>query len=58
MIIDNISMSRSWTGSPVTLYLDTDSSPPYCTHLYLLELQLARPSEAETWVQVQTSPWL
>ena len=55
MIIDNISMSRSWTGSPVTLYLDTDSSPPYCTHLYLLELQLARPSEAETWVQVQTS---
>ena len=51
-------MTRSWTGSPVTMYLDTDSSPPYCTHLYLLELQLARPSEAETWVQVQTSPGL
>ena len=23
----------------------------YCTHLYLLELDLAQPREAETWVQ-------
>ena len=23
----------------------------YCTHLYLLELDLALPREAETWVQ-------
>lgn len=42
---------RAWTGSSVKMFLDTDSSPPYCTHLYLLELDLAQPREAETWVQ-------
>lgn len=42
---------RAWTGHSVKMFLDTDSSPPYCTHLYLLELDLAQPREAETWVQ-------
>ena len=33
------------------MFLDTDSSSPYCNYLYLLELDLASPKESETWVQ-------
>ena len=34
------------------MYLDTGPLAPYCSHHYLLELHLARPREAEAWVQV------
>jgi len=41
----------SWKGQPMKMFLNTDSSSPYCTHNYLLELDLGTPAEAETWVQ-------
>jgi len=41
----------SWRGQPMKMFLNTDSSSPYCTHNYLLELDLGSPAEAETWVQ-------
>ena len=28
----------SWKGQPMKMFLNTDSSSPYCTHNYLLEL--------------------
>ena len=34
------------------MYLDTGPLSPYCSHHYLLELHLAKPREAEAWVQV------
>lgn len=39
----------------VRMYLDTGPVAPYCTHLYLLEVQLAKPRDAEDWVQVVVS---
>ena len=40
----------NWTG-PARLYLATGPRPPYCSAHYLLELELAEPSEAERWEQ-------
>ena len=39
----------------VRMYLDTGPVAPYCTHLYLLEVELVKPREAEDWVQVVVS---
>ena len=44
-------ISSSWKGDQIQMFLDTDSSSPYCNYLYLLELDLASPKESETWVQ-------
>jgi len=45
------SKHSSWKGDQIQMFLDTDSSSPYCNYLYLLELDLASPKESETWVQ-------
>ena len=49
-----LKFSRTWNGKTKKLYLDTDSSTPFCTHLYTLEIELAstkRAREAESWIQ-------
>ena len=57
LILINLSTlydNRSWNGSPVKMYLNTDSSSPFCTFHYQLEIQLAtrkRARNAEDWVQ-------
>merc|ERR1719270_1097721 len=45
------SKHSSWKGDQIQMFLDTDSSSPYCNYLYLVELDLASPKESETWVQ-------
>ena len=34
------------------MYLETGAVAPYCKHHYLLQLHLAKPRQAEAWVQV------
>ena len=36
----------------VRMYLETGAVAPYCKHHYLLQLHLAKPRQAEAWVQV------
>ena len=45
------SKHSTWLGQPTQMFLDTDSEAPYCTFLYILELDMADPREAEKWVQ-------
>ena len=35
------------------MYLETGAVAPYCKHHYLLQLHLAKPRQAEAWVQVR-----
>ena len=45
------SKQATWLGQPTQMFLDTDSEAPYCTFLYILQLDMAQPREAEKWVQ-------
>ena len=36
--IKKLNFCSSWKGQPMKMFLNTDSSSPYCTHNYLLEL--------------------
>ena len=42
----------------VRMYLETGAVAPYCKHHYLLQLHLAKPRQAEAWVQVCTNAYL
>jgi len=41
----------AWSTAPVRMYLETGAVAPYCKHHYLLQLHLAKPRQAEAWVQ-------
>jgi len=41
----------AWRTAPLRMYLETGAVAPYCKHHYLLQLHLAKPRQAEAWVQ-------
>merc|ERR1712038_323139 len=44
-------VAEKYSRTGVKLYLNTGSITPFCQYHYLMEMNLANPSVAETWVQ-------